>query len=205
MVTLMLSYWWLFAIALLIGIATGWWVWAKRQRTPTITFIGKDSAPEPIITMGAGEAAKPVYVAAEPTGLKTAAIDNADSGTASSTANVVPFAAAAAAAATGDGNADASEVDAEAAPPRPKIAPAVGEPDDLMQIKGIGPKLNALLQSLGVTRFDQIAAWSDDDVAEVDQFLESFRGRVTRDAWIAQAAYLAKGDIAGFEAKFGKL
>jgi predicted flap endonuclease-1-like 5' DNA nuclease len=114
----------------------------------------------------------------------------------------VPFAAAAAS--TGDGSADASKVDAEA-PLRPKIAPAVGEPDDLMQIKGIGPKLNALLQTLGVTRFDQIAAWGDDDVAEVDQFLENFRGRVTRDAWIAQAAYLAKGDIAGFEAKFGKL
>ena len=87
----------------------------------------------------------------------------------------------------------------------PRIAAAIGEPDDLRKIKGIGPKLNTLLGELGVSRYDQIATWTAADVAEVDPYLGTFNGRITRDAWIEQAGFLAKGDIAGFEAKFGKL
>ncbi len=87
----------------------------------------------------------------------------------------------------------------------PRIAAAIGEPDDLRKIKGIGPKLNTLLGELGVSRYDQIATWTAADVAEVDPYLGTFKGRITRDAWIEQAGFLAKGDIAGFEAKFGKL
>ncbi|WP_430386973.1 hypothetical protein [Blastomonas fulva] len=87
----------------------------------------------------------------------------------------------------------------------PRIAAAIGEPDDLRKIKGIGPKLNTLLGELGVSRYDQIATWTTADVAEVDPYLGTFKGRITRDAWIEQAGFLAKGDIAGFEAKFGKL
>lgn len=88
---------------------------------------------------------------------------------------------------------------------KPRIAAAVGEPDDLRKIKGIGPKLNTLLGELGVARYDQIAAWTAQDVAEIDPYLGTFKGRITRDAWIEQAGFLARGDIAGFEAKFGKL
>jgi len=36
------------------------------------------------------------------------------------------------------------------------IPAAVGAADDLLQIKGIGPKLNAVLNDIGVVRFDQI-------------------------------------------------
>lgn len=82
---------------------------------------------------------------------------------------------------------------------------AVGAPDDLRLIKGLGPKLNGLLAELGVTRYDQIAAWKDDEVAKVDAHLGTFKGRIARDNWIEQAKLLAKGDTAGFEAKFGKL
>lgn len=85
------------------------------------------------------------------------------------------------------------------------VAGAVGPPDSLLQIKGLGPKLNALLDGLGITRFDQIAAWSEDDVAKVDEHLGAFKGRIERDSWIEQAGFLAKGAIAEFEAKFGKL
>jgi predicted flap endonuclease-1-like 5' DNA nuclease len=88
---------------------------------------------------------------------------------------------------------------------RPAIAAAVGAPDDLTMIKGVGPKLNALLISLGVTRFDQIAAWGSNEIAEVDRFLGNFQGRIDRDAWIEQAGYLARGDTAGFTARFGEL
>jgi predicted flap endonuclease-1-like 5' DNA nuclease len=88
---------------------------------------------------------------------------------------------------------------------RPAIAAASGEPDDLRQIKGVGPKLATLLASLGVTRFDQIAAWTAADIAEVDRFLGSFAGRIERDNWVEQAGYLARGDREGFAARFGAL
>lgn len=87
----------------------------------------------------------------------------------------------------------------------PRIAAAIGDPDDLRKIKGIGPKLNTLLGELGISRYDQIASWTPADVAEVDPYLGTFKGRIARDAWVEQAGFLAKGDIAGFEAKFGKL
>jgi predicted flap endonuclease-1-like 5' DNA nuclease len=88
----------------------------------------------------------------------------------------------------------------------PLIAPAPdGPPDDLSRMKGVGPKLVALLNELGVTHFSQIAAWSDDDVAAIDEKLGTFKGRITRDRWIEQARHLAEGDASGFEAKFGKL
>jgi len=96
----------------------------------------------------------------------------------------------------------------EAAPApsgKPNIPAAVGEPDNLRLIKGVGPKLNTLLNSLGVTRFDQIAEWKEAEINEVDQYLDTFSGRITRDAWIDQAKFLAKDDIAGFEKKYGKL
>jgi predicted flap endonuclease-1-like 5' DNA nuclease len=88
---------------------------------------------------------------------------------------------------------------------RPAIAAAVGAPDDLKRIKGLGPKLATLLASLGVTRFDQIAAWTEADIAEVDRFLGTFQGRILRDNWVEQAGYLARGDEAGFAARFGSL
>jgi predicted flap endonuclease-1-like 5' DNA nuclease len=77
--------------------------------------------------------------------------------------------------------------------------------DDLTRIKGLGPKLRARLAELGVTRFEQIAAWTDADIAAFDAQLGSFAGRSTRDQWVAQAQFLASGDVAGYEAKFGKL
>ncbi|HWU01173.1 MAG TPA: hypothetical protein VN222_00420, partial [Novosphingobium sp.] len=72
-------------------------------------------------------------------------------------------------------------------------------------IKGLGPKLKARLGELGITRFEQIAAWSEADIAGIDAQLGSFAGRATRDQWVAQAGFLASGDVAGYEAKFGKL
>jgi predicted flap endonuclease-1-like 5' DNA nuclease len=64
--------------------------------------------------------------------------------------------------------------------------------DDLTQLVGIGPKLAASLSDLGVTRFEQIAAWGAEDLADFDAKL-SLRGRAERDAWVAQAKRLAAG------------
>ena len=72
-------------------------------------------------------------------------------------------------------------------------APRDGAADDLKQIKGVGPKLEKQLNALGYWHFDQIAGWSDSDVAWVDENLEGFKGRVSRDGWVEQAKVLAGG------------
>ena len=103
-----------------------------------------------------------------------------------------------------------------AASPEPAIAPTPvpaspavvmpsGEGDNLLRMKGIGPKLNQQLLDLGVTHYAQIASWTDADIAAIDAKLGNFRGRPVRDQWVDQAKYLAAGDYAGFEAKYGKL
>lgn len=66
--------------------------------------------------------------------------------------------------------------------------PAV--PDDLKAITGIGPKLEKVLNDLGVWSYAQIAGWTPAEVAWVDDYL-GFKGRVERDGWLAQAAVLA--------------
>jgi predicted flap endonuclease-1-like 5' DNA nuclease len=80
-----------------------------------------------------------------------------------------------------------------------------GATDDMTRIKGVGPKLAELLSSMGISRYDQIAAWSDADVLEIDAKMGRFSGRIERDDWRTQARYLASGDTAGYEEKFGKL
>ncbi|AUX70415.1 hypothetical protein CHX26_13745 [Porphyrobacter sp. HT-58-2] len=86
----------------------------------------------------------------------------------------------------------------------PAPAPAPVAADDLSRIKGIGPKLVALLGELGVTSFAQIAGWSDEDITRVDAQLGRFAGRITRDQWVEQARLLSAGDEAGFAEKFGR-
>ena len=72
-------------------------------------------------------------------------------------------------------------------------APKGGKADDLKVILGIGPKLEALCHKLGFYHFDQIANWTAGEIAWVDDNLEGFKGRVTRDKWVAQAKILAAG------------
>lgn len=90
-------------------------------------------------------------------------------------------------------------------PASPAVAAPADGADDLLKLKGVGPKLGALLTELGVTRYAQIAGWSDSDIAAIDAKLGNFKGRPVRDQWVDQAKYLAAGDIAGFEAKYGKI
>jgi predicted flap endonuclease-1-like 5' DNA nuclease len=75
--------------------------------------------------------------------------------------------------------------------------------DDLTRIKGLGPKLAATLNDLGVTGFAQIAAWTDADIDRIDGQLGRFQGRIRRDDWVEQARLLAAGDAAAFQSKFG--
>ncbi len=72
------------------------------------------------------------------------------------------------------------------------LASAEGTPDDLKLISGIGPKIERTLHDLGIFHFWQIAQFTRDNVAWVDQYL-SFRGRIDREGWIEQAKILAAG------------
>lgn len=69
---------------------------------------------------------------------------------------------------------------------------AQGDADDLKKIKGVGPKLESKLNNLGIYHFAQIAVWTKENVAFVDDKL-SFKGRIDRDDWIEQAKILAEG------------
>ncbi|MBI1385303.1 MAG: 50S ribosomal protein L19 [Rhizobiales bacterium] len=64
-----------------------------------------------------------------------------------------------------------------------------GQADDLTLIKGVGEELQARLNKLGVTQFQQIADFSDEDIAILDERL-NFKGRVEREDWIGQARTL---------------
>jgi predicted flap endonuclease-1-like 5' DNA nuclease len=84
------------------------------------------------------------------------------------------------------------------APATPTVADApaselAAEPaaDDLTRLKGVGPKLAAALAGRGVTRFSDIAGWSDEDLAEVDAAL-ALKGRAVREQWVEQARRLAE-------------
>lgn len=102
---------------------------------------------------------------------------------------------------TPPGLAGAGEAVAAIARPVHETLPS----DDLKKIKGIGPKVETLLNSLGVTRYSQIAAWDDAEIDRIDAQLGVFAGRIRRDDWPAQARYLETGDMAGFEERFGRL
>lgn len=78
-----------------------------------------------------------------------------------------------------------------------------GVPDDLKLISGVGPVLEARLNALGITRWSQVAKFTEADIAKVEDSL-SFKGRVARDNWLAQAAALAKGGEAEYIRVFGK-
>ena len=96
----------------------------------------------------------------------------------------------------------AAEAPAKAAAPAKEEAPKAKKPaakkaaksdgDDLSQISGVGPVIVGKLNDAGITTFAQIAAWNDADVEAIEEKL-SFKGRVGREDWIAQAKVLAKG------------
>jgi predicted flap endonuclease-1-like 5' DNA nuclease len=79
-----------------------------------------------------------------------------------------------------------------------------GGADDLKQIKGVGPKMETMLHGMGFFHFDQVAAWSGDEVAWVDANLKGFKGRVSRDNWVDQAKTLAAGGETAFSKKVEK-
>lgn len=96
-------------------------------------------------------------------------------------------------------SAPVSEEGFEGAKPAVLAAPRGGKADDLKRIRGIGKQNEGRLHGLGVWHFDQIAAWTPDEVKWVGGYL-AFPGRIEREDWQAQAKVLA----AGAETEFSK-
>lgn len=62
--------------------------------------------------------------------------------------------------------------------------------DNIKKINGIGPVFEKKLNSIGVDKFEHIAAWSDADAIRIDEQLE-LSGRPQREDWIAKAKIFA--------------
>ena len=64
--------------------------------------------------------------------------------------------------------------------------------DDLKLIKGVGPKIEAMLNKLGINTFAQIAEWKNSDIEQMSTELGSFKDRISRDEWVKKARQLYK-------------
>lgn len=91
---------------------------------------------------------------------------------------------------------------AKPAAPKARLAgPRRGIADDLKMIKGVGPGIEKTLNGMGVFHFDQVAAWTDKELALVDESMPKFKGRAERDGWIEQARKLAAGEETEFSSR----
>lgn len=86
----------------------------------------------------------------------------------------------------------AKKAELPARPAKPVKARRSKPADDLKRISGVGPKIEQVLFNMGVTRFRDIAAWTEEDIETFDAAL-GVSGRIVRDKWIEQARSLAKG------------
>ncbi|WP_394728576.1 hypothetical protein [Altererythrobacter sp. GH1-8] len=185
---LLAMYWPYLLIAFVIGLAVAWFAFAANRKTA----IKRDpNAPKDVLDEGAARAAR-----------NEALINSAPAaGELSSAANSQKVAHVSA------------QTDAEAGPaiapstPTPTsqaaAAASVREGDELTRIKGLGPKIAAMLNEQGITRYAQIASWSDSDIDRIDAGLGRFEGRIRRDSWVEQAKLLASGDESAFSERFG--
>jgi NADH-quinone oxidoreductase subunit E len=133
-----------------------------------------DGTEVPLTTPWLGKAAKPAKAEAP------------KSATAKAAAPKPADAPAKATAAAKAAKADEAAV-ADGKQPKGLKAAKKGKADDLQIIEGIGPVLEKLLHGLGIFHFDQIAQWGAAEIAWIDANLKGFKGRATRDKWVAQA------------------
>lgn len=185
MIALIAHYWFGLAVAVLIGLVTAWWTWG-RQRVLALDLV-EEAAP---LAWPPRDAASDAEIPPSETPAWMRDYEARTDAVGPQAATVAP---------------DVPAPDLPADVPVPPARMAAGPPDDLMLIKGIGPQIDALLRSLGVNRFEQIAAWMPEDIERVDASLGEFKGRIIRDEWIAQARLLAAGDMATFNQRYGHL
>lgn len=68
-------------------------------------------------------------------------------------------------------------------------APKNNNKDALSQIKGIGPKLEEQLNTAGIYHFEQIAQWTEENIAWLEMHT-AFAHRAKKDFWVNQAKAL---------------
>ena len=161
--------WAMFGAAASVGVA--WWWMTRWTRAANV---------EALAGFAAAQVKQAVEQAAD-TGLRVEEAVVAAAAPASPLAPVAELAPPAAEVVDAEDAAEAHDVEA--------VVEAAA--DDLTRLTGVGPKLSAALAERGVTRFAQIAAWTADDLAEMDAAL-SLKGRAVREAWVAQAKRFAK-------------
>lgn len=173
-------------VALLIGLVAGWWIFGRKGRA------GRDSA-----EIGRAPPTDNILSAPPPVSPTPPRRKLIRDGVDTAEGNGLADQAAAA----------VSDIAGEllGVPAHSEMRDASGPPDNLQTLKGVGPKLASQLNANGLARFDQIARLTPNEVAILDEKLGAFRGRVARDRLVEQAAFLARGDTDGFEARFGKL
>jgi predicted flap endonuclease-1-like 5' DNA nuclease len=177
------TYWPVILVAVAIGLITGILIFRPKQR---VTLSREEAPVRPHMTAAA---AQPLEQRQEP----PARSDHDGGGEGEGVVDEV-------AAAAGDviGEVIGTPVHAN-------LPGSQGVPDDLQRMKGVGPKLAALLNSRGLLRYEQIAALSPEELERLDAELGAFKGRLARDRVVEQAGFLARGDQAGYEAAFGRL
>lgn len=182
--------WLVFGVVLALALAIAWWLFGRAASTPR----RRDHRPDVLDEGQAPAQRNQALIDAPPaTQIVPPPISPALGGMAEAVAV---------------GAQDVVEELQAAVEPTPEPAPAAlpaAPADDLSRIKGLGPKLQTLLPQLGITTFAQIAALDAAGLAELDGKLGAFAGRPAKDNWVDQAKFLAEGDVAGFEAKFGKV
>ena len=169
----------LLVLAAVVGLIAGWILWGRRA-APDTSYEARLMADLAAAKRAGDE--KSARIAMLEDQLATAQSHRA--GTDHLQADEMPVAAIA---------PEAEPLAAEPAKPAALAGPRGGQPDDLTRIRGVGPKLMKLVNDLGFYHFDQIAAWTPAEVAWVDDNLTGFKGRVSRDNWVGQAAIYAKG------------
>ena len=194
--------WVLLALAALVGLIAGWIIWGRRSE------VNIDTSEADGLRAKADGLAAELDKCREAGRVHNAHIAELEADLATcQSAKATPAAVTAPVMANADQDFDGDGViegKDEGVKPSTLDAPRDGKADDLKRIKGIGPKMEILCNKLGFWHFDQIAAWSRDEVAWVDANLEGFKGRVTRDTWVEQAKLLASGGETEFSKKVDK-
>lgn len=192
--------WVLLLLAALVGLLAGWLIWGGRRAEVSHDSAAGDEVARLRAALGGCEQARgdaAQRIAALEAELAEAearaAAAAARAGAAEDRLAAAPPAPAAATAVVPVADVPPAPAVVEMVRPATLDAARSGGPDNLKLIKGIGPKMEELCNRLGFYHFDQIAAWTPAELAWVDDNLEGFKGRATRDNWIGQARDLAAG------------
>lgn len=212
--------WLLLLLAALLGLLCGWLIWGGKCKYcgGTGQIGSRDGFGDGSARGGLGAAAAGAGVGAAAGAASASSVAQATSRQSevfASDADAGAGDAAASADSSGDAaGGDTGDVDYdgdgviegkdEGTRPEALSGPRGGKADDLKRIKGIGAKLEKLCNDLGFYHFDQIANWTKDEIAWVDSNLEGFKGRVSRDKWVAQAKTLAEGGETEFSKRVDK-